>query len=90
MRKRTQQLDLFQERTAHLERLSCQAREVVVELTADLIAVVWQATRAARQPAVQREPVPPQRSSAPMPSPRAVAGMANRDIMSGDNPKSVT
>ena len=42
------QLDLFQKRTSHLERLPPQTKQVVVELTADLIAAVWQATREAR------------------------------------------
>ena len=57
--KRVRQLDLFQERTSHLERLPRQTRKIVVELTADLIAVVWQATRetrAAMYPTAPREP----------------------------------
>ena len=42
------QLDLFQKRTSHLERLPRQTRQVVEELTAELIAAVWQATREVR------------------------------------------
>ena len=48
------QLDLFQKRTPHLERLPRQTRQKVEELTAELIAAVWQATREARA-AAQRE-----------------------------------
>ena len=52
--KSARQLDLFQKRTSHLDRLPRQTRQVVVELTADLIATVWKATREARA-AAQRE-----------------------------------
>ena len=48
------QLDLFQKRTPHLERLPRQTRQKVEELTAELIAAVWQATLEARA-AAQRE-----------------------------------
>ena len=48
VKKGERQLDLFQQRTSHLERLSPQTREIVVELTADLIAAVWHAWREAR------------------------------------------
>ena len=46
--KGERQLDLFQRRTSHLKRLSPHTREIVVELTADLIAAVWQARREVR------------------------------------------
>lgn len=52
--KSARQLDLFQKRTSHLERVPPKIRQVVVELTADLIAAVWQATCEART-AAQRE-----------------------------------
>ena len=48
------QLDLFQKRTPHLKRLPRQTRQRVEELTAELLAAVWQATREARA-AAQRE-----------------------------------
>ena len=47
VKKGERQLDLFQQRTSHLERLPRQSRKIVVELTADLIAAVWQAGREA-------------------------------------------
>ena len=53
VKKGERQLDLFQQRTSHLERLSPRTREGVVELTADLIAAVWQARRKARVAAQQ-------------------------------------
>lgn len=54
VKKSARQLDLFQKRTSRLERLPPQTKQVVVELTADLIAAVWQATCEARA-AAQRE-----------------------------------
>ena len=54
--KRTQQLQLFQERTTHLEGAPQPTKDAVVGLLADLIATLWEATLAARQPAPKREP----------------------------------
>ena len=48
VKKGKRQLDLFQRRKSHLERLSPDTREIVVEFTADLIAAVWQAMREPR------------------------------------------
>ena len=53
VKKSARQLDLFQPPTSRLERLPPQIREVVVELTADLIAAVWQARSETRVAARQ-------------------------------------
>lgn len=54
VKKGERQLDLFRQRTCNLERLSPQTREIVVELTADLIAAVWQARREAHMAPQER------------------------------------